>query len=82
MLNASKQLITLLVAILVLASCGGGSGSAPAATTRQNLKITFNASKTSLPTNDFDHPITLDSPYVAQVNVSVRCIDCSGFHPG
>jgi len=71
MLNASKQLITLLVAILVLASCGGGSGSAPAATTRQNLKITFNASKTSLPTNDFDHPITLDSPYVAQVNVSV-----------
>ncbi len=71
MLNASKKLIVLLVAMLVLASCGGGSGSAPAATTRQDLKITFNATKTSLPTNDFDHPITLDSPYVAQINVRV-----------
>ncbi len=71
MLNASKNIIMLLVALIVLASCGGGSGSAPAATNRQNLKITFNATKTSLPTNDFDHPITLDSPYVAQINVHV-----------
>ncbi len=71
MLNTSKKITLLLAALLVLASCGGGGGSDPAATTRQNLTITFNASTTSLPTNDFDRPITLDSPYVAQINVRV-----------
>ncbi len=73
MFKYTKQLIICTFAAVLLAACGGSSdgGGASPGPAVSNLRITFNAVKTTIPANTNDYPILLDSPFLTQITVTV-----------
>lgn len=74
MFKYTKQFIFLGLISLLLTACGGSSdgGAASPGPTPSNLRITVTPVKSSLPANTNDFPITLESPFYTQVNVTVK----------
>lgn len=74
MLKYTKQFIFLGLISLMLTACGGSSnnGAASPGPTPSNLVITISPVKESLQANVNGLPITLESPFYTQVNVSVK----------
>lgn len=74
MFKYTKQFIFLGLVSLFLTACGGSSdgGAASPGPTPSNLTITITPVKSSLPANTNNFPITLESPFYTQVNISVK----------
>ncbi len=62
----------LLLATLVLASCGGGGGDGGGFSAPQSGSISLTADRTTLPLNSYGVAPFTSSPYMATVNVTFR----------